>query len=324
MDKHVTVALSGYSVAGKSDFALMEWNGTVMTLYDAVETGENPSFLLQRDKTIYVAHELSHRVKITAWTMQNRHLVQQAMIELSGAGLCHLCDTGRFLVGSCWGSGDFFAVDYALQQMLWQIQVPGLATAHAHCSICIQDRLLCCDLGRDAIGCYAIDSQSPAMISCITLPAGTGPRQILPLEQGRFIVVGENSNSVLLFGSQEENNCLLDEFSLKDIGHGWPGGACMVGMDRLIVPIRGTKNLVQLKIVQCKFSVQTIYQMQADWVRMTMMQTSEFIFAAQQKQNFIEAVEMAGAVSKNVGIFPFSAPAFILKVIENEDDNHES
>ncbi|MEG2833475.1 MAG: beta-propeller fold lactonase family protein [Ruthenibacterium sp.] len=322
MNKEWTLAVSGYSKTGQADFALYGWNGVTMRLQDAIETGENPSFLLQRGAVIYAAHELPHSVKITAWKIENHRLIQQAKTRLSGAGLCHLCDTGKFLVGSCWESGDFFAVDYDLKHLLWRVQIQGTAVAHAHCSVWVQDRLLCCDLGRDAIGVYRIDAHKPELLFRISLADGTGPRQILPLAQGRFAVIGENSNSVLLLGNQEEQYRLLDELSLNDAGSGWPGGACMTGDDMLTVPVRGTNSLVQVQIVQQKLTIHTIHKMRADWIRMTMMpQMSNFVFAAQQKQNFIEVVQIS---QQQGNVFPFPAPAFVLQVIENEDDNHES
>ncbi|MDD3203088.1 MAG: beta-propeller fold lactonase family protein, partial [Pygmaiobacter massiliensis] len=244
--------ISGYSQNNAPDLALVEWTGEKLQTLHSVYTGENPSYVLKKGKELFVAHEVEAVVVLSKWRIEKDQLTLLGRSEFAfGSGLCHLWDTGNFLVGSCWNSGHFFAVDYNLQSVLWQdILIENERKApHAHaCGMLNQDVLICCDMGMDALLLYTLQSGIPQKESCFFLSKDAGPRQMIPLPNNDFLVVCETTPQLLLCHYKAGSCRQKCAVPLGKAGEIWPGGACTHLGDSFIVPLRGAPKIAQAKI----------------------------------------------------------------------------
>lgn len=300
------LAVCSYSVPGEDDIAIFYSSEEGFTKRCGIETGENPSYGIQRNGKLYVVSELPDSAKISCFSTEGDNLRQEAAISVPGTILCHLCDTGKFLVGSCWMSGNFIAVDYALQNILWDIRLAPGEDAHGHWVQKLGDTLVCCDVGMDILGFFE-NNIEPVERLRVQLPKGTAPRQIVPLPDGRFLVVGESSCSVLLCCYRENSFTLLDTLDLRSIATGYAGGACLVKNKRLCVPIRGTTQMPVIRIGE-RLQVECTATLQADWSRTTLFE-GEYILAAQQRANFLEVLRVEKGTVSPATTIPISAPA---------------
>lgn len=310
--------ISGYSQTDMADLALVEWTGeNLQTLY-SVCTGKNPSYTLVKENILFVAHEVETAVILSKWKIGKNHLTLLGQNEFKfGSGLCHLWDTGKFLVGSCWKSGHFFAVDYDLQAVLWQdILRPNKdKVPHAHASSMIgRQTLVCCDIGMDALLFYSLQSGMPQKQSCFFLPKDTGPRQIIPLQDNDFLVVCETTPQLLLCSYNAGICKLKSAMPLGKAGGVWPGGAFTHHAEHFMVPLRGVPKIAQAKIEKGQISLTNIYTTQYSWARSVFVcPQTDLLFVAQQKANKIEILKTNTAYTASA-IFNFPAPACIVKV----------
>lgn len=306
---------------GKPDLALVGWDGEHATVYDTLETGESPSFLLRRGRQFLAAHELPGAVKLTVWRVRNHALMRTRQRTLPfGAGLCHMAEADGALVGSCWKSGNFFAVDDAMRTILWEAILPGEGDPHPHASAMVVPGVLaCCDMGRDTLAFYRLrENDAPRYLSKLALPAQTGPRQIISLQDGRFFVVCETAACVLLCRFRESGSgvqCeILDRLALAPQDSAWPGGACLTGTQTLVVPVRGTNTLALLTAQADTLCLLETHKTKHDWARsVCALPEHDVVLAAQQKAGCIEAVSLSGARPTQT-FEAVAAPACIIQV----------
>lgn len=123
-------------------------------------------------------------------------------MELPGRrGLCHLAAVDGVLYGSCYESGHYFALDAELSRVLWEY-LPG-GTPRAHWAQEAGGLLYLADLGNDRVYRYALQNGLPhGEVETLCLPAGSGPRQPLPLPQGGFAVVCELDGACCAFSGR--------------------------------------------------------------------------------------------------------------------------
>lgn len=183
--------LSGYSgTADDLQLVQVSPDGHFQRL-SSIHHGQNPSFCCRLGTTIYAAAELPQGASVTAYTLQGDTLRPLRQLELPGMrGLCHLTCIQGVLYGACYESGHFLAVDAELSQLLWSFQPTG--TPHAHWTQGTADALYMADLGNDCLYRFVLRHGLPASAPvALTFPAGSGPRQPLPLPDGGCAVVCE-------------------------------------------------------------------------------------------------------------------------------------
>lgn len=313
------LAVSGYSKAGGPDLSIILVKGGTATGLVSVETRESPSFLLPCEGGFYAAHELGDCVKISRWAVHTSAaevvLLHKKTMTLPGHGLCHLLDTGGALVGANWGSGEVFAVDYALTTELWR-HTPIGENPHAHGSAMLsKDVFATCDMGLDLLCFYkAADFSS---IGQLKLPKGTGPRQLIPLFGGRFLVVLENTPGVMLCGFSRGNCQILDHLKLGEPGRCFPGGGALLESGQLLLPLRGRKQLLCIAVLNERLVITKEYITMGDWVRALTPLPNNTVLLAQQKAGCIERLTEKG---EGDTLLSFPAPAYILPLTNDKDD----
>jgi len=134
MEQEIRLLCSGYGAETGSDLLAVKLfenteTGEVHTeVTGGIRQGDSPSFSLMHGGFLYTVAELVGEKH--AYIYQYR-LSEDGIpvptgkkIFLPGGELCHLYAGKKALYASCYGTGDFFAVDYDLEKIRWH-RSPG-------------------------------------------------------------------------------------------------------------------------------------------------------------------------------------------------------
>lgn len=219
-----------------------------------IRQGDSPSFSLLYGGFLYTVAELVGEKH--AYIYQYR-LSEDGIpvptgkkIFLPGGELCHLYAGKKALYASCYGTGDFFAVDYDLEKIRWH-RSPGAGVIdvqtekicpHAHW-VSEQDNILyLADLGCDRIYRYELKDGLPEKeLEALVLPTGEGPRQLLPeKESGKLLSAQELGGTLRRW---ENGGCSECVKTSRFDGTNYPGTICMADEKTVIVCNRGANTL---------------------------------------------------------------------------------
>lgn len=125
---------SGYGAETGSDllavklFENMETGEVRTEVTGGIRQGDSPSFSLLHGGFLYTVAELvgEKHAYIYQYSLSEAGIPVPTgkKIFLPGGELCHLYAGEKALYASCYGTGDFFAVDYDLEKILWH-RSPG-------------------------------------------------------------------------------------------------------------------------------------------------------------------------------------------------------
>lgn len=240
--KKSLILISGYGAPGEEDIALyrIEEEGRAEKVYGMCH-GHGPSFCCRGGSGwIYAASERADGADITAYELQGERLKAVAKLAVPGRGLCHLHACGQVLYGSCYESGDFFAVDGKLTEILWTF---SRRNAHAHWAHTAGNSLYLADLGNDCLyRCRLHEGLAEGETEILGQPRGSGPRQILTLKDGNLACVNELDGMLRVLDTTGEIKAAEPAGGEADVQN-WPGGACMDRKGRLYVCNRGPNTL---------------------------------------------------------------------------------
>ena len=275
--KNYMLACGGYSAEGKDDLLIVKVNEYgEYAITHSCRQGENPSFCIRKGDYLYTVEEVDKSAAIRAWKIDGDRLEETGMrIQVPGAALCHLCVGGKALFGSSYLTGDYFAVDYELKELLWHrkpIPYSNPENArqecpHAHWAAVWGEQLVLADLGSDRIWRYRMEEGMPVEeLPALELEKGAGPRQPMPLEEKSSnqpagtadcsTAGDDHRNSVYLFSVQELDSTLclwkkdgetvscVDKIrtTAKDCDN-FPGTMCMADENTVLICNRGANTL---------------------------------------------------------------------------------
>lgn len=137
--------------------------------------------------------------------------------DVDGDGPCHLEFADGFLFASCYGSGSVSVhpVDAAGAPGESTLRIQGEGSgphpdqphARAHATLGLPDgRLLIADLGADRVTVHGWRDGRVHRITEIVLPAGTGPRDLALLADGRVLLLGELDSTLHLIDPNAESD----------------------------------------------------------------------------------------------------------------------
>lgn len=244
MEKRL-VLLSGYGTGEREDIVLYEIAGDgAARRLSGLCHGRAPSFCCRgTNGRIYAASERADGADITLYELLGETLRPVRRMQAPGKGLCHLHAHGGVVYGSCFESGDFFAVDAALTRVLWRFY-PGKG-ARAHWAQTDGNTLWLADLGRDSLYRAPLHGWLPAGApQRIPQPAGSGPRQILGLGNGDLLCVYELDGMLRTLdgaGSVRSETAASDACS--ETVRNFPGGACRALSGTIYVCNRGPNTV---------------------------------------------------------------------------------
>ena len=177
----------------------MEGSGTGIGLLSSKDDGSlqyegafaeaaSPAYLLRRGDVLYAAAEGLGTVE--SFGLDGTPL---ASVSAGGTWPCHLAFAGDLLIVANYRDGSIGVIaDGTLAQV-----IPS-ADGHAHASLLLDDAtLVTLDLGLDRLHLHTLPGVE--RYASVELPAGTGPRDIAVLPDGRLLVLGELSGQLLSF-----------------------------------------------------------------------------------------------------------------------------
>lgn len=247
---------SAYSSGNKEPDLILFFAGEdgTMAKEAAFTLGENPSWLCKGTRgIIYAALEKPKEAVITAFKAERRgawKITETGRMKVPGHGLCHLCfdkKTGN-LYGSCYGSGDFFAVDEALSTLLWRLEKKK-RDSRGHCCLITESEdplLLTVNIGADEIKGYKLENGLPdcqGRILSLPVDKGDGPRQLVQVGKERqLLAVNESGNSLSLYRKASWSRIKKVRATMKE-GINYPGGAAVLDEDHLLTANRGADTI---------------------------------------------------------------------------------
>lgn len=187
---------TGISRARSHPDGRFEWLGVV------AETA-SPSWLTVAGGRVFAALEPSSVLEAYEWVDGALALVDSA--AAGGELPCHLALDGGQLITACYGDGAVAVADAGAGLALRQV-LPGTGSGplpaqegpHAHHVLVLADVVLTADLGADLLHVHTRHGDELVRTDSVPLPAGTGPRDLLALPDGRVAVLGEWSCELLL------------------------------------------------------------------------------------------------------------------------------
>ncbi|MBI5161958.1 MAG: beta-propeller fold lactonase family protein [Micrococcales bacterium] len=221
-----------------------------------VAVADSPSWLLVRGDRVYAVGEGD--ATVSSWRRSGTELTRESSVAAGGEGPCHLALDGDALLVSCYGGGVLTRVPLREDGSLAGDGVvllrgsgggphPDQRSGHLHASAVRRDgRAVALDLGSDTV--HLLDgSRRPE--AAIAVPAGTGPRDLQLLPDGRMLVLGELSGTLLLLSAEGE---LLGEAAIPGAEPGDHAAALGVvpleGGFRVVTGLRGTDRIAVLDV----------------------------------------------------------------------------
>ena len=244
----------GYGGGGKNDIVVFECNaqGEVTPLYQHRQ-GDAPSFGCFAKRRIYTVSEQEEIAYIYSYKWNGKELVQEGKIQVPGTLLCHLFAGEEALFGSCYGSGDFFAVDFDLKKILWHSPAKDVVkTPHAHWMQTDQNKkvILGADLGQDTVWKFCLKDGIPhgERIPAVMVEEGEGPRQPMVLANGDLAVIGELKSGLFLFEQENEEYVLAQRVPASATAmENYPGGGFVYGGDTMFLCNRGANTVAAFR-----------------------------------------------------------------------------
>lgn len=307
--KEQRILISGYGAAGAEDITLYAICSQAAQKRWGFIHGRAPSFCCQGENNlVYVASERSDGADITAYALEENEPRLVAALETPGAGLCHLFPLGGVIYGSCYESGHFFAVDAALTRVLWQF-CP--AHAHAHWANAIDGCLLLADLGNDCLYRFQLENDLPqGEGERISLPSGSGPRQILHADDRQLLCIHELDGQVRLLSPAGVPQQAIAA-SVHTEPQNFPGGACQDGSGRIYVCNRGPNTLSALTISEGELCREQEFST-GDWPRHLAVLENGLLLVACQKSGEAISYSMAASAAQELFRLPLPGASCIL------------
>jgi 6-phosphogluconolactonase (cycloisomerase 2 family) len=163
----------------------------------AAET-ESPSWITVDGTRVYTV--LEGVAAIDVFDLQGDDLVKIDRLDVAGRYPCHLALSGGRPVVACYGDGVVWTPGETIAGSPQDHgPLPAQEGPHAHHVLPLADgRVLTLDLGTDRVYLHRWSGARLIRYDELALPPGTGPRDLLPLPDGRIALLGEWSCELLL------------------------------------------------------------------------------------------------------------------------------
>ncbi|MDQ7992863.1 MAG: beta-propeller fold lactonase family protein [Propionicimonas sp.] len=302
---------------GRADGGL-EWTGLAAGI-------PSPSWLAGRGGVVHAALEetgeiASFRLERDGLALLSRHLT-------AGGAPCHVAVAGGSLVVACYGSGAVgvhpLAADGSaggLAQVLpgrGSGPLPAQAGPHAHHVLPLPDgRVLTTDLGADQVHLHRRDDRGLARIGSISLPAGTGPRDLLALPGGEIAVLAEWGATVHLLVPEAGTFVVGSATVLPDAVGAQPAGlVCSADGRQLYAGVRGPNLVVHLRHRRGRLRVVGQVPSGGDWPR-SLLVAGGLLHVTNQRSGTVASFRLAAdGVPHPAGEpAPFPTPTCLLPV----------
>jgi 6-phosphogluconolactonase (cycloisomerase 2 family) len=300
-----TLLSCGYSTDDGADLHLLSMNETGhLTCLWSERRGDSPSFIARHDDTYYLACEMPDYARVAAYKLDHGSMREVAAITVPGeSGLCHLLDTPWGIACSCYGSGSFFMVDHDLSKVIWRDH--RSAGSHGHCAALWNDHLLLVDLDLDCVDTVSSDG---AMVSRLQLPQGIEPRQLLWTSPDRMMLVCEAGDCLIPIHIAHDQLTAEDKIQLA--AQGFPATACLAPDGTVIVPVRGSDQLVMLSSGQ-----QVTIPLKGQWPRFSAW-IGGYLLVCLQRSNELQVYRRETKQLALLDTYPMGGAACVIPIGE--------
>lgn len=311
--KSSLVLVSGYGAPGEEDMALYRIGaaGQAQKLYGLCH-GRSPSFCCRGGNGwIYAVSERPDGADITAYELKGEAMELRRRLTVPGCGLCHLHACGDILFGSCYESGDFFAVDAELGKVLWSFSCPK---GHAHWAYTVGGLLYLADPGNDSLYRYKLYDGLPAGEGeVLRQPCGSGPRQVLTLGNGKTTCINENDGMIRVLNGEGKCEAAEPASGVTE-KRNWPGGACLDGQGTLYVCNRGPNTVAAWRWEKRGLSKRSEWPV-GDWPRhIAVLSRTGYVAVACMRSHEVVGYSCGAGMPRQVFRLPLSGASCVLEL----------
>lgn len=307
----------GVGLAATQDDGRLRFLGTVAV------TG-SPSWTLVLGDRLHVVDESAGEV--VSFARSDAGLAEIGRVAVDGDSPCHLEPTPGGVLASCYGTGTAsllpFTEDGALRPPAQRIEHrgsgphPDQASARAHAGLALPDgRVLIADLGADLVSVHGWRDGGLAPLGELRLPAGTGPRDLTLLADGRVLLLGELDSSLHLLDPDDEVPTLVASVQLngaRERTHA-AGIAVDESTGRVYVGLRRANRIAVARIFADELTAEGDVDCGGDWPRHLVLHDGR-LHVANQLSNEVAsfAVDAAGLPQPLGAPVPMPSPTHLL------------
>ncbi|HEV7948225.1 MAG TPA: beta-propeller fold lactonase family protein [Glaciihabitans sp.] len=225
-----------------------------LTLVGAAAVTPSPSYLLRVGDTVYATGESTQR--ISAFQIADDTLQFLGRADAAGPYPCALSAAGPFLLDACYGYGSVgvrrLTSDGRPQPVHTILRGagsgphPNQEQPHAHDALLVDDStVLTTDLGTDSVHVHRLDESGLVRTGSVSLPAGSGPRDLFLHSPGVVWVLGELSNILFVLTELDGSFVVSGSCSLMGAEPGDQAAAIAVDSTRRFayVGLRGSNRI---------------------------------------------------------------------------------
>ncbi|HWM33549.1 MAG TPA: beta-propeller fold lactonase family protein [Pseudolysinimonas sp.] len=235
--------------------------GGVFTLGALAIELPSPSWITVSGDRVYAALEGTGELAVLT-----RDLELLDRVPAGGEFPCHIGVAGDTAIVACYGDGAVAVHPRGAPVRVLAGSGSGPREAqdgpHAHHVLVAGDRILTLDLGADALHVHDLGM---TRLSTIVLPPGTGPRDLLALPGGRFLLLGEHSGELLLLTAELE---IAQRTRLAGFGDGDQAAGLALIAGRFVASgIRGSNRLSITALTDAGLAPVTAVPSGGEWPR---------------------------------------------------------
>ena len=218
-------------------------------------------------------------------------------LDVAGQYPCHLAIAGGRPVVACYGDGVVWTPGEAIAGSPEDRgPLPAQEGPHAHHVLPLADRrVLTLDLGTDRVYLHHWSGSRLIRYDELALPPGTGPRDLLPLPDGRIAVLGEWSCELLLLEEMGQSFEIVQILALPGATPG-PDQASGLGLSPdgrfVFAGIRGSNRIASIAVHEDVVRPVGWAPSGGDWPRHLVVDGS-FVHVANQLSNSVATLRIA-------------------------------
>jgi 6-phosphogluconolactonase (cycloisomerase 2 family) len=244
---------------------------------------DSPSWITVDGRRVFAA--LEGAGAIVELTLERGRLEPEAHHEV-GQYPCHIAVAGGMPMVACYGDGVIWTPSGALTSDAPHGPLPAQDGPHAHHVLPLGSAVLTLDLGTDRLYVHHVVDGMLHRVDEVPLPPGTGPRDLLPLPDGRVALLGEWSCELIRLEPMGDTFEIVQIEPRPDAVPGTDQAAGLGLVGRFIVAgIRGSNLLATLELGDAVAPVASVGS-GGDWPRHLVVD-GEFVHVANQLSNAI-------------------------------------